>query len=107
MHAKISLTGRPPVSPEAHDGGRAHGVLHHIRIKGIERRKIFRNKKDREEFLDCLGNLLPETQTTCYEWAFLPNHARFLFRTGQVPLATLVRRLLSGLERTKRLLAYP
>jgi hypothetical protein len=38
-------------------------------IRGIERRKIFRNKKDREDFLDRLSNLLPETETLCYAWA--------------------------------------
>ena len=32
----------------------APGVLHHIMIRGIERRKIFRDNKDREDFLDRL-----------------------------------------------------
>jgi len=74
----------------------APGVLHHIMIRGIERRKIFRNNKDREDFLDRLSTLLPKTETSCYAWAFLPNHAHFLFRTGTIPLATLMRRLLTG-----------
>lgn len=74
----------------------APGVFHHVMIRGIERRKIFRNNKDREDFLNRLGKLLPETQTTCYGWALLPNHAHFLFRTGQMPLAPLMRRLLTG-----------
>jgi putative transposase len=74
----------------------APGVLHHIMIRGIERRKIFRTHKDREDFLQRLARLLPETKTACYAWVFIPNHAHFLFRTGQVPLATLMRRLLTG-----------
>ena len=74
----------------------APGVFHHVMIRGIERRKIFRNKKEREGFLDRLGKLLPETQTGCYGWAFLSNHAHFLFRTGKAPLSTLMRRLLTG-----------
>jgi REP element-mobilizing transposase RayT len=74
----------------------APGVLHHIMIRGIERRKIFRNNKDREDLLTRLEKLLPETQTSCYAWAFIPNHAHFLFRTGTVPIATLMRRLLTG-----------
>lgn len=74
----------------------APGVLHHVMIRGIERRKIFRNVKDREDFLDRLAVLLPETKASCYAWAFLPNHAHFLFRTGDIPLATLMRRLLTG-----------
>jgi len=74
----------------------APGVLHHIMIRGIERRKIYRNNKDREDFLDRLSTLLPETGILCYAWAFLPNHAHFLFRTGSIPIATLMRRLLTG-----------
>ena len=74
----------------------APGVLHHIMIRGIEGREIFLNNKDRKDFLDRLSNLLPETETSCYAWAFLPNHAHFLFRTGSISLATLMRRLLTG-----------
>jgi len=74
----------------------APGVLHHIMIRGIERRNIFRNDKDREDFLDRLSILLLETKTCCYAWALMPNHAHFLFRTGPVPLATIMRRLLTG-----------
>ncbi len=72
------------------------GVLHHVIIRGIERRKIFKDNKDKDNFLDRLGTLLPETRITCYAWALLSNHAHFLFRTGDTPLSTLMRRLLTG-----------
>jgi REP element-mobilizing transposase RayT len=65
-------------------------------IRGIERRKIFWNDEDREDFLNRLSKLLSETGTPCYAWVLIPNHAHFLFRTGKVPLATLMRRLLTG-----------
>jgi len=65
-------------------------------IRGIERRKIFLDDQDREDFLERLKELLPKTDTVCYAWALLPNHAHFLFRTGNVPLATVMRRLLTG-----------
>jgi putative transposase len=74
----------------------APGVLHHIMFRGIERRKIFLDAKDREDMIDRLEKLLPETQTGCYAWVFIPNHAHFLFRTGIVPIATFMRRLLTG-----------
>jgi len=44
----------------------APGVLHHIIIRGMERRKIFIDNKDREDFLSRLEKLLPETKTSCY-----------------------------------------
>jgi len=50
----------------------APGILHHIMIRGIERRKIFRDAKDRDNFLERLGNVLPQTKTSCYAWALLP-----------------------------------
>jgi putative transposase len=74
----------------------APGVLHHIMIRGIERRKIFINDGDREDFLERLSKLLPRTETACYAWGFIPNHAHFLFRTGLAPLATVMRRVLTG-----------
>lgn len=74
----------------------APGVLQHIIIRGIERRNIFKNDKDREDLLERISSLLSETETACYAWALLSNHAHFLFRTGQVPLATVMRRLLTG-----------
>lgn len=74
----------------------APGLFHHIMIRGIERRDVFLNNKDREDFLQRLAKLLPHTKTACYAWVLLPNHAHFLFRTGLVPLSTLMRRLLTG-----------
>jgi putative transposase len=74
----------------------APGVLHHIMIRGIERRPIFKADQDREDLLERLSALLPDTQTACYAWAFLPNHAHFLFRSGPAGIPVLMRRLLTG-----------
>ena len=72
------------------------GLLHHIMIRGIERRKIFDDDKDREDLIERLSILLPETKTQCYAWAFLSNHAHFLFRSGPRGISDLMRRLLTG-----------
>ena len=72
------------------------GLLHHIKIRGIERRKIFNDNKDRDNFIERMSTLLPETKTQCYAWSFLPNHAHFLFRSGPKGIASLMRRLLTG-----------
>jgi REP element-mobilizing transposase RayT len=74
----------------------ARGAVHHVIIRGIERRKIFRDSRDRNNFLERVGKLVPETNTACYAWALMSNHAHFLFRTGDVGLSTLMRRLLTG-----------
>ena len=44
------------------------GALHHLMIRGIERRKIFRDDQDRDNLLDRLGKILVETKTPCYAW---------------------------------------
>ncbi|MBW2138846.1 MAG: transposase, partial [Deltaproteobacteria bacterium] len=72
------------------------GLLHHIMIRGIERRRIFNDDKDRENFIERLSVLLPETKNKCYAWSFLPNHAHFLLRSGPGGIAGLMRRLLTG-----------
>ncbi len=64
--------------------------------RGIEQRKIFFDDQDRDEFVRRLGKLVNETQTLCYAWALIPNHFHLLLKTGRVPLATLMRRLLTG-----------
>jgi len=74
----------------------ASGVLHHIIIRGIERRKIFRDDKDRDDLINRLSALLPATKTACYAWVFIPNHVHFLFRSGDAGISTLMRRLLTG-----------
>ena len=74
----------------------APGALHHIIARGIERKKIFRSDYDRENFLNRLCDLIPGTHTDCFAWALLPNHFHLLLRTGKVPIADLMRRLLTG-----------
>ena len=72
------------------------GALHHIIARGNERRKIFEDIKDCEEFLIRLGDILSDTETSCYAWAIIPNHFHLFLRTGTVPIATIMRRLLTG-----------
>jgi REP element-mobilizing transposase RayT len=74
----------------------APGALHHIIGRGIERRRIFWDNEDRDRFVERLGIVLNETSTVCYGWALLSNHFHLLLRTGQSPIAHVMRRLLTG-----------
>jgi putative transposase len=74
----------------------APGALHHIIARGIDRRRIFDDDADRDNFLDRLGNILLETQTACFAWALIPNHFHLLLRTGTTKISTVMRRLLTG-----------
>ena len=74
----------------------APGAMHHIIVRGIDRQHIFENDEDRNNFLSRLGVILTETKTDCYAWALMPNHFHLLLRTGNVPISTVMRRLLTG-----------
>jgi REP element-mobilizing transposase RayT len=52
----------------------APGALHHLIIRGIERKRIFQDDFDRNNFLDRLGNILIESKTPCYAWTLMSNH---------------------------------
>ena len=74
----------------------APGALHHVIIRGIERRKIFRSDYDRKNFISRLSELIPESKIDCFAWALLSNHGHFLLRTGSLPLSVFMSRLLTG-----------
>ncbi|MDJ0818374.1 MAG: transposase [Desulfobacterales bacterium] len=74
----------------------APGALHHIIVRGINRRKIFLDDTDRDDFLDRLGDILSDSETPCFAWALMTNHLHLLLRTGTAPIATVMRRLLTG-----------
>jgi len=74
----------------------APGSLHHIICRGIERRRIFDDDADHDNFLERLGIILKETSTPCYGWALISNHFHLLLRTGKVPISAVMRRLLTG-----------
>ncbi len=74
----------------------APGALHHVIARGIEKRDIFWDDHDRNNFLERLGMIIDESDTYCYAWALLSNHCHLLFKTGLAPIATIMRRLLTG-----------
>ena len=74
----------------------APGALHHIIVRGIEKKAIFRDVMDRKAFLKRLETVLTDTETGCYAWVLMRNHVHLLLRTGLTPIATVMRRLLTG-----------
>ena len=73
----------------------APGVLQHVMARGVERREIFKDNKDRKSFVARLGDVLTETKTQCFAWVLIPNHVHLLFRTGLTPLGEVMKRLLT------------
>ena len=69
----------------------APGALHHIIIRGIERKAIFKDTADRENLFERCGQIISETQTGCYAFVYMPNHIHLLLKTGLAPIATVMR----------------
>jgi len=74
----------------------APGVLHHVMGRGIEKRKIFLNARDRNDFISRIGELVRDDSMAVYAWALLPNHFHLLCKTLKRPLSLSMRRLLTG-----------
>ncbi|WDN90513.1 hypothetical protein BuS5_03484 [Desulfosarcina sp. BuS5] len=74
----------------------APGTLHHVIVRGIDRRKIVDDDNDRENFVSRMGAIAIDTNTAIYAWALMTNHAHILLRSGKTGLPTFMRRFLSG-----------
>jgi len=72
------------------------GTLHHVMIRGIERRRIVDDEEDRKDFVRRLGKLASETSTSIYAWALMSNHAHILLSSGPQGVAKFMRRFLTG-----------
>ncbi|MBI2346929.1 MAG: transposase [Deltaproteobacteria bacterium] len=72
------------------------GTLHHVIIRGIEKKPIVKDEVDRKAFVDRLGQLALESQTAVYAWALMTNHVHILLQSGPKGLPSLMRRLLTG-----------
>lgn len=72
------------------------GTLHHVIFRGIEKRKIVTDNRDRDNFVTRLGRAAAETGTVIYAWALMRNHAHILLRSGRKGLSKFMRKLLTG-----------
>ena len=74
----------------------APGTLHHVIIRGIERRNIVDDDTDRTRFVKRLGELSVDLHTPIYAWALMTNHAHLLIRRGVAGLSKFMRKLMTG-----------
>lgn len=76
------------------------GVIHHVMVRGIERRRIFHSDADRRDWVDRMGHLVPAHKTRCFAWALMPNHVHMVLQTGGGGLSRLMARLNTGYARS-------
>jgi REP element-mobilizing transposase RayT len=61
----------------------APGTLHHVIIRGIEKRKIVDDEVDQEYFVSRMGGIAASTGTSIFAWALLTNHCHILLRSSE------------------------
>lgn len=72
------------------------GTLHHVICRGIEKREIVSDNKDRDNFVERMGGIAQKTGTSVYAWALMRNHAHILLRSGLRGISDFMRKLLTG-----------
>ena len=72
------------------------GTLHHVIVRGINKRRIVNDAADRKDFVRRMGELAEGTETSIYAWALMTNHAHILLRSAPIGLSGYMRRLLTG-----------
>jgi putative transposase len=72
------------------------GTLHHVILRGIEKREIVADDKDRGIFVSRMGSVALKTGTNIYAWALMTNHAHILLKSGQPGLSAFMRKFLTG-----------
>ncbi|NOY87143.1 MAG: transposase [Deltaproteobacteria bacterium] len=71
-------------------------MLYHVMARGIEKRDIFLDNKDRNIFLKRFSIVGTECGIDCLAWSLMPNHIHLLIRPTASKLATFMQRLLTS-----------
>ena len=72
------------------------GALHHVIVRGIEGKYIFKETLDKEELCARLKKMLDKSSMQIYAWCIMSNHFHLLIQTGKTSLSEFMRSLLTG-----------
>ena len=65
-------------------------------VRGVDRRDIFIDDRDRLDLLGRLSHILPESGCRCFAWVLMSNHIHLVTRTGEVPIGRAMARIGTG-----------
>jgi len=74
----------------------APGTVHHLIARGNERREVFRDDLDREDYLERLARYRERFQFRLYAYCLMPNHIHLAVEQGPRPLSTFMHALQSS-----------
>ncbi len=71
------------------------GALHHVIVKGNEGKNIFRDVKDKENFLEIFSELIDRDGFVMHAYCLMDNHIHSIIETGNIPLSQLMQEVLT------------
>ncbi len=77
----------------------ASGLLHHVIVRGNQRRKTFLHGADYQAYLERLGRYRGKFGHTIHAYCLMPNHVRFLIESSSEPLANFMQGLQQSYSR--------
>ena len=72
------------------------GAIYHVVFRGIDRRVIFQNDKDRIRMLESLGERVEQYGVRLYLYCLMSNHVHLLIETPRANLSTFMSSLLTS-----------
>ncbi len=72
------------------------GALQHVIGRGIDGLYIFKETKDKREFLKRIKDRLAENSLQIYAWCLMDNHFHCLIQTGKTSLAEFMRSIMTS-----------
>ena len=74
----------------------APGTLHHLIARGNERREVFRDEADREDYLDRISRYRERFGFRLYAYCLMPNHVHLALEQGPAPISAFMHALQSS-----------
>ena len=71
--------------------------MHHVWTRGIDGLAIFRDDRDRRDFLTRIADAVAESDADWLGWALVSTHLHAVVRVGERPVSALMQRLKTGL----------
>ena len=66
------------------------GAVYHVTCRGNERRPVFRDDSDREEYLDRIRRYREKFKFCLLAYCLMTNHVHLVLQSGPVPLSRVM-----------------
>ncbi len=66
------------------------GAVYHVTCRGNERRPVFRDDSDRQEYLDRIRRYREKFKFCLLAYCLMPNHVHLVLQSGPVPLSRVM-----------------